>query len=708
MLVEPGLRQGKSASSSFPGAGPSEYPACSLDNWHSGYLPNYLTHVTQVFEDGKADICAVVYLPTATKDGSKRSVDYVQVRLARGQWQNLNPSREDPELWTLDLKRIPEGSRLLFRYRNAEGKWKSIAPLNNGESLYGTTYIPCLRYEWKYVPPVYKHATVLLETTLEGLLAGYKGGRFAPRSLDELHYRSIAARIMSTDLIGQLASQGVDEIMVPVCSSVANRAYLNPKFNYLTYNFVDVDWQIGQAHEFKQLLDRCNQHQIRLIPDLIFAHQVKSPFEGSMDTVIEDEPQPFVDAGAFLFRDYGTWMLNLEQPSTRRMLIEKFVAFVMRYRLKVVRIDYVDGLILQYSNRDTNYGELFIQELRAELKRACPDVMTLGETFEMAGNEAVKAFIDSFYAPIGFSILEELYLPPAHAARPLHANVQVLADHIKDVLKSGRQESFYAQLHDETWYCPHVTQGRPSVPWAYGKNPAQLARDHGEALVNQGILESSKLLDYVRRMVRNAEALTMFLATRRYMFTPGVDALSLGCLDDDNQWKVAWEGVSEKALRSWLKTGLSSREVFRLHEQHRDDMVSLRKIFRDYTKVDATNGQPQVTPHVHHVNYDASLLCLFRHSHGPLEDSLLVLFNFGPTEFDQDHCYELPVPEGFAGQWTVLFDGDWMTTAARYSQNAYSPGTRLEKSTGAFSNQANVLRLRIGARNLIVLKYSFD
>ena len=162
--------------------------------------------------------------------------------------------------------------------------------------------------------------------------------------------------------------------MVPVCSSVANRAYLNPKFNYLTYNFVDVDWQIGQAQEFKQLLDRCNEYQLRLIPDLIFAHQVKSPFEGSLDSVVESgsDPQPFVDAGAFLFRDYGTWMLNLEQPSTRRMLIEKFVAFVMRYRLKVVRIDYVDGLILQYSNRDINYGELFIQELRAELKRACP------------------------------------------------------------------------------------------------------------------------------------------------------------------------------------------------------------------------------------------------------------------------------------------------------------------------------------------------
>lgn len=710
MLVEPSLRKEKSAPIRFPGSGPSEYPACSLDRWHSGYLPNYLTHVTQVFEDGRADICAVVYLPIVNKGDVQQLVDCVQVRLARGQWQSLNPSREDPELWLLDLKRIPEGSRLLFRYRDAEGQWKSIAPLNNGESLYGTTYIPCLRYEWKHLPPVYEHATVLLETTLEGLLAGYKGGRFAPRSLDELHYRSIASRIISTDLIGQLAARGIDEIMVPVCSSVANRANLNPKFNYLTYNFVDVDWQIGQAQEFKQLLDHCNQNQLRLIPDLIFAHQVKSPFEGSMDSIIEaeSEPKPFVDAGAFLFRDYGTWMLNLEQPSTRRMLIEKFVAFVMRYRLKVVRIDYVDGLILQYSNRDTNYGELFIQELRAELKQACPDVQTLGETFEMAGNEAVKAFIDSFYSPIGFSILEELYQPPTHKERPLYTDVQVLAEHIEGILKSQRSEAFYAQLHDEAWYCPHVAQGRPTVPWAYGKHPAQLAKNHGEALIEQGMLEPNNLLSYVRHMVRNAEALTMFLATQRYMFTPGVDALSLGCLDDPDQWKVAWEGVPNHALKIWLETGLSSREVFRIHDQHRSDMVKLRQIFRAYTKIDTANGEVQVTPHVHHINQDASLLCLFRRSHQPLEDSLLVVFNFGATDFDCDRCYELPVPEGFSGHWTVLFDSDWNTTGLHNSQQSYKPNTRLEKSMGTFSNQENVLKLRIRARNLIVLKYSFD
>ena len=125
-------------------------------------------------------------------------------------------------------------------------------------------------------------------------------------------------------------------------------------------------------------------------------------------------------------------------------------------------------------------GSCLFRNSGPNLNGLAPDVLTLGETFEMAGNEAVKAFIDSFYAPIGFSILEELYQPPAQVARPLYADVQVLAEHIKDVLSSGRREAFYAQLHDETWYCPHVAQGRPTVPWAYGKHPAQLAKDHGE------------------------------------------------------------------------------------------------------------------------------------------------------------------------------------------------------------------------------------
>ncbi|NET97618.1 hypothetical protein, partial [Okeania sp. SIO1H2] len=89
-----------------------------------------------------------------------------------------------------------------------------------------------------------------------------------------------------------------------------------------------------------------------------------------------------------------------------------------------------------------------------------------------------------------------------------------------------------------------------------------------------------------------------------------------------------------------------------------------------------------------------------------LEDSLLVLFNMGQTTFDGDRTYELPVPEGFAGYWTVLFDGDGQKDQRQ--SDAYAPGSRIDKSVGTFSNQANVLRLRVGAKSLLVLKYSFE
>jgi len=688
---------------------------CPSEHWYSGYTPTYLTHVTQVFADSKVDLLLIAYLPYL----SCCSVDYaaepqqscsVQIKVNNGSWQTLNPPEPDRPYWTLMLKRVKEGSRLLFRYQDKSNRWQPIAPLGNMESVFGTSYVPSLRHLWVNQPPRFDHARVLLETTLEGLLAGYKSGKFAPASIEELFASSIAQRILQTDIPGQLAAQGIDEIMVPICSSVADRSHLDPKFNYLTYNFVDVDWQIGQSHDFKALIDKLYGQGIQLVPDLIFAHQVKTPFEGSLDQMSSSDEgeEVFVDHGAFLFRDYGTWMLNLSKPEIRKMLVEKVVAFVTQYRLKVIRIDYVDGLILQYSNREHNHAEDFIRELKAELQRICPDVVLLGETFEMANNEAVQNFIDVFYTPIGFSILEELYYPLTKRSLPLHPDVEALAAHMEEMLRSKRQAAFYAQLHDEAWYCPHIQQGRPTVSWAYGGQPAQLAKKHGESLVDLGLLERSHLLDYVRRMVRNVEAMTMFLSNFRYMYTPGVDSLSLGCLDSPGEWKVSWEGVPPSQMKEWQNTGLSSREIFLWHDQHRSDMVRLRNIFRQYTKLDPDTHQPLTHLQIHHVNPEASLISLFRANHIWLYDSLLVVFNVGSNYFAADHPYELPVPKEFEGKWEILFDGDWVDAHKSLSPSAlkaYEPGTVLETTPGHYSNFAAVLNLNIGARSLVVMRY---
>ncbi len=689
--------------------------------WNPRYIPETLTHIKKVFPDGKVDIAVAVYFPKSYSAAAEE-LEYpkeieewcVQVKVNNGNWQNLNRPPEGKSHWYLDLEQVTPESKLLFRYKDSQGNWKPLTPLGNLDIVYGTTYVPHPNYQWQNDPPKFDHAKVLMETTLEGLLAGYKDGKFAPRSIGELFQKSISQRILKTDIPGKLADWGIDEIMAPVCSSVADRSNLNPKFNYLTYHFVNLDWQIGSSYEFKKLIDKFYENKIQLVPDLIFAHQVKSPFEGSIDQMgrKSDEKQLYVDEEAFLFRDYGTWMFNFEDPAVRRILVEKIVAFIAKFRLKMIRIDYIDGLILQYSNRSENYSEHFINELKAEFKKVMPELITLGETFEVANNPSVKNFIDVFYAPIGFSIVEDLYKPPSQRYRPLYPDIKFLESHLNEVIhyqkESQRREASYAQLHDETWYCQHIVLGRPYVPWAYGGNPAQLAKNQGEELIRMGLLKSEKLLDFVRRSVRNVEGITLFSANLRYMFVPTVDSLSLGCLDESEQWKVVWEGILPSQMAEWKKTGLDGKAIYKLHQQHRDDMVKLRQIFRKYSKVNEETNQPMIMPEVYYTDSDGGILGLFRCNSDFAEDSLVVVFNFGPDTFENDLLYELPLPEGFYGKWEVLFDGDWIQPENRLNnekEKGYKSGTILEPVEAKYSNKANVLNLRIGAMSLIVLKY---
>ncbi|AFZ45348.1 hypothetical protein PCC7418_3232 [Halothece sp. PCC 7418] len=675
--------------------------------WSSGYEAQFLSQVTEVFANGTANVRLAIYLP---RGEHKPEVFTVEVKTTQN-WQPLNPPDPEHPYWWLDLEGITEGKQLHFRYRKSEEEWQPLAPLTDLGSRYEKIYVPSLRHNWQHDPPTISHGRILMETTLEGLLAGYKNGKYAPNNQKEdIANESLSKRILKTDIPGRLGELGIDEIMVPVGASVADRSHLNPKYNYLTYNFVDLDWQIGTPQEFKQLVDCLYGEQIQIIPDLIFAHQVRKPFPGSMDQV-EGLDTSFVDYDAYLFRDYGTWMLNLALPEIRRMLIEKIISFIKKYRLKVIRIDYIDGLILQYCQRDHNHAEDFLRELKAEMRHACPEVITLGETFEVSQNPVVQDFIDVFYAPMGFSIVEELYKPVGKREHHLAPNIGLIADHVRNVVQSNRPEAVYAQLHDETWYCPHIMAGRPHVNWAYGGHPAQLAKNQGDELVNMGALDTHHLLDYVRRTVRNAEALTMFIAKSRYMFTPGVDALSLGALDDADQWQVQWEGATIQQLETWQATGLSSRAIYHFHEQHRNDMIQLRKIFRRYTKLDIHNGESLVFPEMNHCNGMASLISIFRRSHYRKDDSLMIIFNLGTQTFEGEHTYELPVPEGFNGRWHVLFDGESLSEVAQphlrefQTTSAYTPGTIINTSQGEYSNLDQVIPLKIGARSIVVLKY---
>ena len=678
---------------------PHSIPEGSSASVDPSFQPHYLSHVQRVNDDRSFDIQLLIYLPPSNPQPPSLTI---QGNVGSGPWQDLNPPQppEQP-CWHLLLTQGPPNQPIHLRYAWGSQDWQPLTPLNGLETIYGTMYSPRLAPAWNHSPPAYTHAKVLMESTLEGLLAGYKGGRFAPQDIQDLFKASIADRILKTDIPGQLSEWGIDEIMVPVCSSVADRSHLDPKFNYLTYNFVNLDWQIGDGAGFQALVDRFYHHGIQLIPDLIFAHQVRKPFPGSIDQMLDDQGNAFlVDEDAFLFRDYGTWMFDLSNPQVRQLLIEKLIFFVKRFRLKVIRIDYVDGLILQYSNRDHNSAEDFIRELKAGLRQHCPEVVALGETFEVAGNEAVKDFIDVFYAPIGFTLVEELYKPPSRSDRPLYPDIHVLVNHVEDILQSPRREAYYAQLHDETWYCQHIVQGRPYVPWAYGGHPAQLAKNQGEELIQMGLLDRPNLLDFVRRTVRNAEALTMFLANLRYMYVPSVDSLNLGCLDEPDQWKVVWPDSPLPQLSLWQQaTGLDRSTIINLHRQHRQDMVQLRQIFRQYTRVNEETYQPLVKPKVNHFDPDASLLSLLRWNPHYPQESLLIIFNFGASTFTAQSIYEIPIPDGFEGCWRVVFDGE------SSSAGGYEVGETIVMTQGQYSNRSHVIPLKIAAHSLVVLQY---
>ncbi|MEO0947976.1 MAG: alpha amylase C-terminal domain-containing protein [Cyanobacteria bacterium J06641_5] len=677
------------------------------------YDPSQIAGVARVYPNGNVDLTLRIYLPKTYGPGAPTVRDdtatwSVQVKVGSQDWQDLKAPDREGACWTLTLEDIPAGTLLEYRYRDDLGQWHPLAPLEDLEQVAGKTYVPRLNYVKQHQSPPYLQARVLLETTLEGLLCGYKGGKFAPRDRQEMFQGSLAQRILSTNIPQRLASLSIDEVMVPICASIADRAQLNPKFNYLTYNIAELDWQIGSADEFRRLVDAFHAQRLLLIPDMIFVHQVRNPYPGSLDSVTRskeygtDPEGLYIDPDPFCFRDYGTWMVRLQDPLVRRQAIEKIVALATRYGLQTIRIDYVDGLIKQFCQRSHNYAEDLVRELKAELQRATPKTIVLGEAFEEAGNPAVQELIDVFYMPTGFSILEELHKPLEKRDRPLFPDISRIVRELNNSSFSDRKEAIYAQLHDEIWEDEQITLGRPDVPWAYGANPAQLAKNRGEDLVRLGLLSRAQLLDYVRRTVRAVEAMTMFVAKLKYMYVPGVDSLALKGLDAPNYWRVGWDGILPGDMGAWVETGLSPGEIFDLHQQHRADMIRLRSIFRRYSPVEPDGLQPLVQPEVYHQDADSAFLAILRRNHVARDGTLLVIFNLGDRRFHDDTAYELPVPDDLAGDWEVLFDGDRGPGVAA----AYPVATMLETNYGSYSGRAAALRLNIGPRSLLVLRYA--
>ena len=218
--------------------------------------------------------------------------------------------------WELCLRRIKPGTALFFRLELDDGRSIPFVPPGESDVVNGVVRVPDYHPSWlqpralsadKSISKTSLGMAILLEHTLEGLLADYEQGVYFTDAIEELLAWSVADRILQTQIPEAVRDLGYTEIMFPLFASVADRCNLDPKFNYLVYN-LSADWQLGTAKDLRSLVHRFRECGIELVPDLVFVHQVKDPYPGSSDDVsmLAEVPSPFKDPDHFLFRDYGT------------------------------------------------------------------------------------------------------------------------------------------------------------------------------------------------------------------------------------------------------------------------------------------------------------------------------------------------------------------------------------------------------------------
>ena len=549
-----------------------------------------------------------------------------------------------------EIPPIRVGTELSFEVQQGEGRSIPLVPIEEPETVFGKVRIPDLEPAWSAGKPqanasdlTLKDAParfqILLEATLEGLLADYQGGSHAPQSIEELLELSIAARINRTQIPERLAEMGYTELMVPIFSSVADRTRLDPKFNYLVYN-LSLDWQLGTHREMRELVERFRQAGIELIPDLVFVHQVSNPYDGSVNdwSARSGERSIYQDPDPFLFRDYGTWMFNLADAQVRQVVIKKICHLITSLDLNKIRVDYIDGLVLQYSQRDQNWGCTLLDELHKALLEARPGLEIIGEAFSTASTPEVQQLISSSYSPRGFQLMETMLRPGYPDLFHTGATVDSICKSLEAAnLQSGR-ESNYAQLHDECWQDIFIQQGRPATPWAYGKMPLGLALDHTQQLVDQGFISSSQRLPISIRLTALITVLGMVMSFSRWMETVGAIALDTGRLDEEDHWKFLWSADDRLNRAIWADVGVDSRLIGEELGAFRQALTVTRQALLHLGPVAANPPGPPLQ--ILHRDYQNGVIALHRwgdHASHPL----LVVANLAPYRLNQDGTYAL-------------------------------------------------------------------
>ena len=550
--------------------------------------------------------------------------------------------------WELRLNRIKPGTALFFRLELNDGRSIPFVPLGESDVVNGVVRVPDYHPSWLQPRAVTTNKAasepsmgmaILLEQTLEGLLADYEQGVYFTDAIEELLAWSVADRILQTKIPETVRDLGYTEIMFPLFASVADRCNLDPKFNYLVYN-LSADWQLGTASDIRSLVHRFRECGIELVPDLVFVHQVKNPYPGSSDDVsmLTEISSPFEDSDPFLFRDYGTWHFKLEDPIIREIIIDKILETILTLDFHVLRVDYIDGLLMQSANRATNHGALLLHELRQGLQRVCPEVRIIGEAFQTAGDPAVRSLIDSIYSPRGVSLLDLLLTSVPDRAIATRDAVDGLTKLITAFNDQSQAESNYSQLHDECW-CDHwISRGRPHTPWAYGAMPMGLTLKRIDSLIEDSWIERTHRMETAVALTLLIRTLGLALSFSRWMETSGCLSLDQGSLDDPLHWQFPWSPTGAHSRRLFPASGLSEDQRRDLISGARAHVAAANHLFR---RLGRSERSPLGVPlRMVHGDIQSGLAAFVRWGRDH-PNPALVLVNLSPVEAADQAAYEI-------------------------------------------------------------------
>lgn len=592
-----------------------------------------ISEVTRRHRDGSVDYVARVYLGRHGLD-SVIGLICQSDELLRRRWYTSTANEDG--IWEIRINRIKPGTGLYFRLELNNGQRIPIVPHGESDVVSGVVRIPDYLPEWWQQEPdscfsERKQAprlAILLEQTLEGLLADYEDGIYFTDAIEELLDWGIASRIMQTKIPEEIRDLGYNEVMFPLFASVADRTHLDPKFNYLVYN-VSADWQLGTASELRGLVQRFRACGIELVPDLVFVHQVANPYDGCSDDIGErcNGLRPLQDPDPFLFRKYGTWHFDLEDPIVREILIDKIIETILILGLRLIRVDYIDGLLMQSVNKPINYGSLLLQELKLRIDDQCPWLRVIGEAFQTAFDPAVQSLIDSAYSPRGFALLDLLLSPGASMQHLTSRCVDGLTRTVNEFNQQCFRESNYSQLHDECWHDDWISRGRPQTPWAYGMMPLGLAEKRVDELLLHGWIEASSAVETAVSLMLLIRNLGLACSFTRWMETSGCLSLDHGRLDDPGHWRFPWSPSGGLSKVMFPATGLTPKRREQVLAIAQNNVAAANKLISKLF-IDANNpiGPPLRMVHGDVNNGLAGFVRWSQHYPNPA----LVLVNLSP------------------------------------------------------------------------------